>query len=66
MNISMVSNEGGVYEHSQIVLNTTSATYENRLKIVDKSSETAGTYTCQVANLRGSTNESLYVQGIHK
>ena len=66
MNISMVSYEGGVYEHSQIVLNTTSATYENRLKIVDKSSKGAGTYTCQVANLRGSTNESLYVQGIHK
>ena len=62
----MVTNEGVVYEHSQIVLNTTSATYENRLRIVDKSSKTAGIYTCQVTNPQGSTNESLYIQGIHK
>ena len=65
-NISMVSNEGRLYEHSQIILNTTSATYENRLRIVDKSSKAAGIYTCEVTNLRGSTNESLYIQGIHK
>ena len=65
-NISMVSNEGRLYEYSQIILNTTSATYENRLRIVDKSSKTAGTYTCEVTNPWGSTNESLYIQGIHK
>ena len=64
--ISMASNEGRLYEYSQIILNTTSATYENRLRIVDKSSKTAGTYTCEVTNPRGSTNESLYIQGIHK
>ena len=63
VNISMASNEGRL---SQIVLNTTSATYENRLRIVDKSSKATGTYTCKVTNLRGSTNESLYIQGIHK
>ena len=61
----MVSNEGaGLYEHSQIITDTTNATYENRLRIVDKSSKAAGTYTCEVANHRGSTNESLYIQGI--
>ena len=34
VNISMAANEG-LYEYSQIIINTTSATYENRLKIVD-------------------------------
>ena len=40
--ISMVSNERGIYEHSQIIINTINATYENRLRIVDKSSKAAG------------------------
>jgi hypothetical protein len=53
----------GLYEHSQIITNTASATYENRLRIVDKSSEAAGTYTCEVTNPRGSVNGSLYIQG---
>ena len=56
--INAVSN-GGIFEHSQIITNTSSATYENRLRIVNKSSKAAGTYTCQVTNPRGSTNESL-------
>ena len=64
--INMVSNEGGIYEHSQIITDTVSSTYENRLRIVDKSSETAGTYTCEVRNPRGSRNESLYIQGNDK
>ena len=62
VNIS-VSPFGSIYEHSQIVLNTNSSTYENRLRIIDKSSKVDGTYTCEVSNLRGSVNESLYVQG---
>ena len=61
--INMASNEGGIYEHSQIITDTVSATYKNRLRIVDKSSETAGTYTCEVRNPRGSRNESLCIQG---
>ena len=65
VNISMAANEG-LYEHSQIIINTTSATYENRLRIVDKSSEAAGTYTCEVTNSTGSINESLYIQHNHK
>ena len=64
--INSGSNGGGIFEYSQIIANTTSATYENRLRIVDKSSETAGTYTCEVKNPRGSRNESLYIQGNHK
>ena len=53
------------YEYSQIIINATSATYENRLKIVDKSSEAAGNYTCSITNSRGGMNESLYLQGNH-
>ena len=44
---------GDLYEHSQIIINTTSAIYENRLRIVDKSSEAAGNYTCSITNSRG-------------
>ena len=58
-----IASNRGAYEHSQIIINKSSATYENRLRIVDKSSKAAGTYTCEVANPRGSINESLYIQG---
>ena len=60
--ISTTSTEGH-YESSQIIMNTINAAYENRLRIVDKSSKVAGNYTCHVTNPRGSRNESLYVQG---
>ena len=62
IDIGTASNEDS-YEQSQVIINTVSATYENTLRIVDKSSRAAGTYTCEVTNPRGSTNESLYVQG---
>ena len=62
-NVNIRLTMGDLYEHSQIIINTTSATYENRLRIVDKSSEAAGNYTCQVTNSRGSINGSLYIQG---
>ena len=45
----IVSSDGELYEHSQIVINTTSATYENKLTLIDKSSRAAGVYTCHVA-----------------
>ena len=64
--ISVAPSNRGTYEHSQIITNTVRATYKNRLRIVDKSSETAGTYTCEVRNPRGSMNESLYIQDSHK
>ena len=64
----MIPSEGETksYNYSQIIVNTTSATYENRLRIVDKSSEVAGTYICEVINPRGSMKRSLYIQGSHK
>ena len=62
-NINITLTMGGLYEHSQIIINKTTAIYENRLRIVDKSSEAAGTYTCSIINSRGGMNESLYIQG---
>ena len=62
-NVNIRLTMGGLYEHSQIIINTTSATYENRLRIIDKSSEAAGTYSCEITNLRGGVNGSLYIQG---
>ena len=62
-NVNIRLTMGDLYEHSQIIINTTSATYENKLRIVDKSSEAAGDYTCEVINPRGSVIGSLYVQG---
>ena len=59
----MISNEGEIYSYSQIIINRINITYENKLRIVDKSSEAARTYTCEVTNPRGSMNESLYIQG---
>ena len=60
----IMTSSGGLYEHSQVITNKTSATYENRLRIVDKSSKVAGTYTCEVSNPSGSTNKTLCIQGI--
>ena len=62
-NVTIRLTMGDFYEHSQIIINTTSATYENKLRIVDKSSEAAGNYTCSITNLRGGMSESLYIQG---
>ena len=62
-NVNIRLTMGGLYEHSQIIINTTSATYENRLRIVDKSSEAAGNYTCSITNSRGGMSMSVYIQG---
>ena len=62
-NVNIKLTMGDFYEHSQIIINTTSATYANRLRIVDKSSEAAGNYTCSITNSRGGMNGSLYIQG---
>ena len=59
----IVSSDGELYEYSQIAINTTTATYENRLTLIEKSSRAAGVYTCHVSNLRGSWNESLAIKG---
>ena len=48
--IDTVSNARDQYEHSQVIVSTANATYENRLTIIDKSSKAAGTYTCEIEN----------------
>ena len=63
MKIGTVSNARDQYEHSQVIVSTANATYENRLTIINKSSKAAGTYACEIENHRGSINESLYIQG---
>ena len=45
--------DGTTYEHSQIIMNTHTATYQNRLRIVDKSASLSGMYTCSVGNEGG-------------
>ena len=50
------------YQQSQVVTNTSTATYENRLRLVE---ESIGVYTCTVSNLRGNSSSpaSIRVQG---
>ena len=52
------------YEHSTIIVNRTSATYENRLTLFNKSSNAAGTYTCTVRNSKGSSQSEFHLEGI--
>ena len=51
------------YEQSVIIINTATATYESRLRILNKSSELTGYYTCTVSNSRGSSNQSMPLEG---
>ena len=54
------------YSHSQIVIDKVSATYENRLTMIDKSSAAAGTYRCTLSNSRGTIlSTALLVEGIY-
>ena len=55
--------DGTTYEHSQIITDTDTATYQNRLRIVDKSATLSGIYTCSVGNSRGSTSVPVEIAG---
>ena len=48
------------YQHSQIITDTSSATYENRLRIVSISDAVSGVYSCLVMNSRDK------LQPLHK
>ena len=54
--------DGTTYEHSQIITDTDTATYQNRLRIVHMSSQ-SHVYTCTVCNLRGNSSVQLRVKG---
>ena len=56
-------NNDQYYEQSVVIINRTSATYESRLRILNKSSESTGNYTCIVSNSGGSLNESMHLEG---
>ena len=63
LNHSPILVDGSTYQASQIVLDTSTATYQNRLTIVAKSREVSGKYTCVVRNARGSATASLSISG---
>ena len=54
--------DGTTYDHSQIITDTNTATYQNRLRIVQGSSD--GVYTCTVSNSRGRNSAQLMLGGI--
>ena len=60
---SSILNDGQNYELHKRIINETSATYENRLRILDASSIASGTYTCTVNNSLGSMQRSLSIEG---
>ena len=58
--------DGTIYQQSQVVKDTSTATYENRLRIAHESAEfeSYGVYTCTVSNLRGTNSSQVRVPGI--
>ena len=58
-----LSIDGTVYEHSQIITDTASATYENRLQFVTKREELSGTYECTIENSMSNDSSTLEVTG---
>ena len=55
--------DGTIYQQLQVVMDTSTATYENRLSIVSKSASLSGVYMCSVGNSRGDTTSSLELTG---
>ena len=51
------------YQQIQTVVNTETATYENKL-INNNITNLIGTFTCTVSNIRGNTESSLMVDGM--
>ena len=57
--------DGNTYRISQIVTDTSTATYRNQLTIVAKSAALSGNYTCSVGNTRGKAAASLVISGMN-
>ena len=62
-NKNIMLNNDQYYEQSMVIINRTSATYESRLRILNKSSKSTGNYTCMVSNSGGSSNRSMHLEG---
>lgn len=63
LNNDAISTNGQNYEASQTIVDTTIALYENKLRIIDKTSAMAGVYRCVVSNPMGSLSTELDIQG---
>ena len=57
--------DGIIYQQSQRVINTTTATYANILSSRNANANLVGSFTCIVSNARGSASESISTSGIH-
>ena len=56
--------DGTTYQHSQIITDTVTATYENRLTILGDDEEDAyGIYVCTVSNSMGSDTSEIKISG---
>ena len=64
LNGSRILADGNTYRTSQIITNTSTATYQNQLTIVAKSAALSGNYTCSVGNTRGIATASMEISGI--
>ena len=60
---SLLAVDGTTFEATQVVTDTSTATYENRLTIVGKSEDLSGTYSCTVGNAAGSDSAQITQTG---
>ena len=51
-------------QHSQIITDTASATYENRLTINQDNAEIYELYTCSIGNIMGNASAQLLISGV--
>jgi hypothetical protein len=61
-NILIILNET-TYQQSQVITNTDTATYQNRLRIVTKLASLSGNYVCSVGNSKGETKATIEISG---
>lgn len=54
------------YSLSQSILDTTSAMYQNKLTILNKTVSDSGSYECIVGNIRNSSTRSVTIEGIRE
>jgi hypothetical protein len=56
--------DGTTYQQSQVIIDTNTATYQNRLKIAENVIvDENGLYACTVSNLRGSNSSQIQIGG---
>ncbi len=58
-----LSFDGTAYQHSQVVTNRRTSTYDNILTSTGTPASTFGSYTCTVSNILGASREHLVIRG---